>query len=433
MNRDYISDGAAQARPRVAILLGAPFTDQNVERLGLLSLAQHFDVFVVDCARLIGRNPDAIAAQRATWPHYLTADTPDALRLALQSYGVGWAIDNIGLDVETAWLGELVQSLGIGLISVQSGLLPQSTLFNRLHSFLVLPGAKDAAALEAPSHDQPPVPGAAAAVDRLLAYGGKIFGRLALAWRRRQQVPVPDLVLLAGDDALRQGNSGRAPARIWIGSEDFYKFREVEAALAAQGLVNPRPPFVLFVDVCLPHASDWKFLGIKPPISASEYYPRLRGLFDTVERCLGMPVVVAGHPNSRGVSDYGTLIGGRELVFGQTAALVMQSSLVLTHASTATSFIAMANKPSVFVSSRAMDLTYYGGRVRAMAQAMRSPLVMLEDAAVLAHSALPSRADVTACHRYVARYLRSDRSPEVQPWAALIDYIARHPSGPIHR
>ena len=237
-------------------------------------------------------------------------------------------------------------------------------------------------------------------------------------------------MLLAGRDALDAHDAKKAATKIWIGSEDYYTFRAVAEQLASGAVQRRERPFVLFIDVCLPHASDWKFLGIAPPIEAKDYYPMLRRLFDRIEQLLGVPVVVAGHPNTRGVPGYAALVGDRELVVGSTAALVMQADLVLTHASTATSFIALAGKPSLFVSSRDIDHTYYGSRVRAMAGSLASPLLLLEDVNALTAGVLPRAADLAACRRYVARYLRSDDATEQTPWQALIDFVTRHPAGP---
>jgi hypothetical protein len=414
-------------RPHLAILLGAPFTAQNIERLGLHQLAPHCEIHVFDCARLIGRNPDAITVTQEPWPYFHAITTPDALRQALQASGATWAIDNIGLDAETAWMGSMLRQLGIGLIGVKSGLLPLPALKDRLRGFVarpepILPSMASVLAESALER----APGGFA---RLASLPRKVVRRLIYAWERHKRTPAPDLVLLAGGDALATSDARKAAHKIWIGSEDFYKFQDVAARLTQGELPRRSQPFVLFVDVCLPYATDWKFLGIAPPISAEEYYPMLCRLFDRIEALLDIPVVVAGHPNTRWIIDYARLIGGRELVLGSTAALVMQSELVLTHASTATSFIALAGKPSVFVSSRGMDRTSYGSRVRAMARSLCSPLVMLEDAAAMTRSTLSTRADATACRRYVHRYLRSEQTTEIQAWQELIEFVIRNADG----
>jgi hypothetical protein len=418
-------------RPCVAILLGSPFTEQNVERLGLHQLEPHLDIHVIDCARLIGRNPDAISVQRVHWPYYKTISTAEELRRALRSCGASWAIDNIGFDIDTAWVGEIVKTLGVGIVSVKSGRLPLPSLKDRLRAFIISTG--EAVALSLADAALPTKPQAGRRpLARAVSLWHKVANRVTYEWKRRNYVPTPDLVLLAGSDALDAHDVKRAAAKIWIGSEDYYKFQTVAAQIATGELAQRQQPFALFVDVCLPHATDWKFLGITPPITAEEYYPLLRRLFDRVEWLLGMPIVVAGHPNTRWVPDYAALVGGRELVLGSTAALVMQAELVLTHASTATSFIALAARPSVFVSSHSIDRTYYGSRVRAMAESLSSPLVMLEGANELERDSLPRAANATACRRYVARYLRSDEAKEQGPWQGLIEFITRHPTGPIN-
>lgn len=44
----------------VAILIGAPLTEQNFERFGIPYLSPHFEVLVFDCLNWVGRNADIV-------------------------------------------------------------------------------------------------------------------------------------------------------------------------------------------------------------------------------------------------------------------------------------------------------------------------------------------------------------------------------------
>ena len=413
-------------RPRVAILLGSPLTEQNVERLGLHFLEPHCRIVVIDCARLIGRNPDAISIKKVDWPLYEVANTPEDLRRCLTTSGATWALDDIGLSVGTCWVWKLVKDLGIKLVYQRSGLLPAPSLKDRLRSFLTR--NSDAANSELLDSAEAADSGSSkrGLLSRMGSLRRTLSNRLSYEWQYRVDIPTPDLVLLAGREALNSYHARKSAEKVWIGADDFYKYQAVARQLDQGDFSCREQPCALFIDVCLPYATDWKFLGIAPPITAEEYYPLLRRLLDRIELLLGVPVVVAGHPNTRWVPNYAGLVGGREVVLGSTAALVMQADLVLTHASTATSFIALAGKPSVFVSSRSIDRSYYGSRVRAMAESLASPLVMLEDATTLSDTMLPRAADMAACQRYVTRYLRSNKTMEQEPWQGFIDVITRH-------
>lgn len=397
----------------IAILLGAPLTDRHFARLGVRELSRISDVIVVDCMRLVGRNPDHVTANMVDWPNYVTASTRDELRDILSRYSPQYAFDDVGASPETAFLGEIARQNSVKLVCIREGRLPRPSLVRRLRLI-----AADRSAGLAPTNSGTGADRTAAAlVPRTLIQ--RILSRLVQEYRRRTDVPRPDVALLAGTDAL-DWYARRAPQHIWIASNDYHAFQHPEAAPESL----PKP-YAVFIDVCLPLAADWKLLGMTPPIAANDYYPLLRGLFQRIEELAGNPVVVAGHPNSRAVSNYVDLLGGRQPIFGQTSELVRHSSLVLSHASTATSFVAMAEKPVMFVSSKSIDRTTYGAHVRAMARSLNGPVVMLEESDRLTVEQLPRSADVAASRRYVNRYLRAPWTTESSPWQAFGEFLVR--------
>lgn len=410
---------------RLAILLGAPLTDRHFERLGITRLASCCDVVVIDCMRLAGRDPSHVTSQMAHWPHYAIVNSAQELHQALALHKPDYALDDIGISPETAFVGEIVRSHGTKLVCVRQGRLPKPAILDRLRTLIF---ARSKAGRSSSSDIDLPAQGADHGRNRGALGGalGTLVARGRYEYRRRVHMPSPDVALIAGTRSL-DWYAKRAAQRIWIASDDYHTFRRVASEVTSGALRARSGRFAVFVDVCLPLAADWKLLNVEPPIGADEYYPKLRVLLDRVEQISGMSVVVAGHPNSRAVPDYANLVGGRELVFGQTAALVMQAELVLSHASTATSFIALAQKRALFVSSRSIDATAYGAFVRAMARSLDRPTVMLDNVEQLEAEMLTRPASEKASASYVERYLRSQDATEDRPWQEFIDFLqAQH-------
>ena len=402
---------------KIAILLGAPFTEQNIDRLGLRYLTQFAEVHVFDCSKLVGRNNENVKASFVHWPNYVILKSNESLRAELLLRNINWVIDNIDLDANTAWIGVLVRSLKIKLINVQTGLLPPPSFGDRVKNFF-----RQKPSIQSNTINIANLNNASKYESKFTSFFSllkKVINRILYQWRKLALVPQPDLILLAGRVAAKSIKAKRAKVKIWIGSEDYYKFIETSNASIGMSGKKSLKPFIVFVDVCLPLASDWKFLGIAPPISAAEYYPKLSHLLCKIEVLTGKSVVVAGHPNSQYIANYDVLLGGRKIIFGKTANLVSNADLVLMHASTSASFVALAKKPALFISSRLISLTNYGARINAMAKALSSSIIMLEDADATLELTLQQHINEVAYKKYVENYLRSDECKEAQPWQAL--------------
>lgn len=112
--------------------------------------------------------------------------------------------------------------------------------------------------------------------------------------------------------------------------------------------------YIVFIDQCLPNHPDLSLIGLKE-MDKDKYYTRLNELFDSIEKRYDCDVVIAAHPVS---TDYKTQnpFNGRKCYWGCTDSLVYYSSGVITHYSTANSFIALYNKPAIIAVSDEMKL-----------------------------------------------------------------------------
>ncbi|HTH15872.1 MAG TPA: hypothetical protein VL974_04405 [Magnetospirillum sp.] len=166
----------------------------------------------------------------------------------------------------------------------------------------------------------------------------------------------------------------------------------------------------VFIDQYLPFHADLVVMRAHP-IPPDFYYASLRRLFDRIETEMGLEVVVAAHPRS----DYETragLFGARRILKGDTAPLVRESRLVLTHHSAATNFAALWMRPVMFLTShdirRAAPLIDQMGR--GYAQALNRPQYTLEDVDTIDLAAIPP-ANETDYARFIEEYIKQAGSP----------------------
>lgn len=407
---------------RIAILLGTIFTEQNFERVGIPYLSPYFEVMVFDCLYWLGRNADEIKCQKVHWEYYTTIKTELDLEIAIKEYKPSYAIDFIGLSIYTAKIQNILAKFNVKFVMQKTGNLPAPGLINRIKRFF---GQK-----EWIKQERGEILSLASNCDNKkwihFKKGGYFINKFAGKMKQfiaiRKNISPPDISLLAGNKSL-DSFSKNSSHIIWIGSHDFHHFNKAKMDLKASKILYRKESFILFIDDCMPSASDWKLLNIKPPVTATTYYLALRSFFERIESHYGLPVVIAGHPSAQSDDSYASNFGGRNVIFGETASLVLQSTLVLIHGSTATSFAVLAPKPILFLTTRELDESHFGLHVRTMAKSLGSPLVFMDEADSLVFSSYSLAINVKKYKLYETNYLRNEISQETRPWQAFIDYV----------
>jgi hypothetical protein len=117
-------------------------------------------------------------------------------------------------------------------------------------------------------------------------------------------------------------------------------------------------------------------------------------------------------------------MGGRSVIFGRTAELALQSTIVLVHASTATSFAVLARKPIISLTTQELDRGDYGLLVRTMSQSLGTPLVFIDRFSKRINDLKTLVVDELKYSSYESSYLRNELSNEKEPWGALIGILS---------
>ena len=176
---------------------------------------------------------------------------------------------------------------------------------------------------------------------------------------------------------------------------------------------------IVFLDQNLPFHSDFKVLKRKPPVTPEVYFSALRKFFDELEKTLGMPVIIAAHPRAN-YSDGNDYFGGRKLICGQTLPLVCQSSLVLTHHSTAVNIAVMARRPVLVLTSKQLEATE-GATINLIAKNLGTRPVNID----CPYPGWPGwnehllEFDNAAYTAYFNKYIKEPGSPNLPFWQIL--------------
>ncbi len=177
----------------------------------------------------------------------------------------------------------------------------------------------------------------------------------------------------------------------------------------------------VFIDDYLPFHPDFHRHGVPPFVSPEEYFPALNSFFDTLEKQRGLQVVIAAHPRS--CDGYEKTFQGRPLIKGRTAALVRDANLVLTHASTATSFALLFLKPLFFLTSDAMNRSTLGGEIRSFAEELGQPLCNIDHINPNEIGKMDIKASEPSYTRFIERNLKAKGTADKPCWQLLVDRI----------
>jgi len=387
---------------RIVILLGAPFTEQNYERIGIPYLSAYFEVMVFDCSELMGRNIKKIKFHQAKWRNFFPISSELELATQLEKYQPHFAIDFIGFESDWLRIYQILTRYNVKLIIQKTGSLPYFRFENFLNSIFF--GEKSGSV----AHD-------------LI---GKIKLRLKKTLINKEIIKkMPECIgLVAGYKSLDRFLSRCKPI-IWNGSNDYHTFIKVKAELISKVNSQLDEPFILFIDDNLPGSSDWIIWNVSQPVTARLYYAALNNFFERIELLYGMPVRVAGSPASSGDENYQSYIRGRRVIFGNTAALTLQSTLVLFHGSTAISFAVMARKPILSLMTRELAQSHYGLHIKTMAKTLGTVIVDIDQLS----KPIPNLSSLVANEGkyslYEKNYICNDLCTESKPWGALIEFI----------
>jgi hypothetical protein len=412
---------------KIAIVLGAPFTKQNYERIGVPYLSSSFQVVVYDCTEWLGRNTKEIKFIKFDWQNYASIKSEEEFNLEISTYRPDYVIDAIGYEpYYTEKILHILDYYRVRFVVVETGNVPTISLTARIKNLLLTN-----------SEDIPKKIPSLKIGNNSIDIKKNTFLKLALGYQRaikdflmrrlsyrRLDNFHPFIGLLAGKKSINF-YSKRCNPIIWVGSIDYHNFIKIKSELLIGNAYRKDKPYILFIADALDNANDWTLLGIPPPVTEEPYYRSLRLFFKKLELIYSIPVVIAAHPNSATDEKFISKIGHREVIFENTAALAIQASLVLVHGSTATSFAVLARKPILVMTTKELNQAPFGQEVKAMSRALGAPLIFI-DREIKSKKIEKVSVNEKKYKQYEVNYLYSNKSKEIEPWAEFIKYINKN-------
>ena len=418
--------GSPIDKPNLVIMLGAPFTQQNFERMGIPILSDFFNVYVFDCLKWLGRSTDDIDFEKVNWDKVITVDTKLDFQQHISELEANFAIDFI---IDNNFLLEIMGILskaGVTYVIQKTGMLPVGLdtrkFIHKLVDHLMVKCLKL-------NITRSKLLGKVLQIGSQMLLTKNFSEKLGSKIRRLQVLCFMEsneksVALLAGSKSLDSLTS-RASQRIWTSSNDYWVFQKAlfSSYSALKELMLP-DEFILFIDDALVDSSDFKLLGIPKLIrNSEEYYAQLNAFFLRLEKSYGVPVMISGHPNSFNIPDYPHRFAGRKVIFKNTAELVLNSIGIVTHASTAISFAVLSNAPIMLITTTEIDRSFYGRGIKSMADAFGIAPIFLNEIYHLDDFNPSFEIQKFSYYRnYERNYIRNELTNETEAWKNFTEY-----------
>ena len=122
---------------KIAVLIGAPLTRQNFERIGIPYLSPHFHVMIYDCMPWLGR--PYCHVDNDVLRECLVVSISDESELAekISHWGPDYAIDFIDFGIYTLSLVRVLDTYGVKLVVQKTGSLPRLGITVRIRYCLL--------------------------------------------------------------------------------------------------------------------------------------------------------------------------------------------------------------------------------------------------------------------------------------------------------
>jgi hypothetical protein len=395
-------------KPRIAILLGAPYTSQNRNRIGVPFLDKDFELMVLDCCELLGRPTNHVSEMVISDRFYIKVSSFSELRKLLTDFKPQIALNFIGVNHLLFRIARVLNKIKAILFFERTGPRPVFPQIIKRDVETAVLGAESLNIYQR--------------LYLLVDYNlKKVPQKINYEFTKLRVKNLNSYGVILAGDANVDYLASRANPFLRIASNDYHSFHRAltEKSMSSSQFINQG--FLLFIDDCVAEASDWILLGLASPVEPESYFAEMRFFFDRLEEFFNLPVVVAGHPNAENDPNYSTKFGGRKVFFGQTAHLAIECELALVHFSTATSFAVLANKRIISLTSDALSGTHYGRNIEGLSRILGTPLLSISQKTLPV--SLEVKPNIGLYKDYVRKYLSGEFCEETEPWGELKKYL----------
>lgn len=376
----------------IIIMIDSVFNDRDLDRFGIKILEKYFHVVVLDCAEWLKPHFQRKHFNDNEKYHgCIKISSYNALMSYLRDCPNSIVIDQLGVGFRISMIRRSLKNIGIYRAIIHNGLLPAVPigLLSAQYAISIL--------------------------GRPLLLIKKISSRL---FRQLYKDPTADIVLMSGEAGESDGRISVKTHKIWAHSFDYDLFLRSNSA----DTVRKKGEYAIFLDEDIVNHSDYDYLKIRSPVTEDVYFPAINRYFEAFEKLTNLVVIIAAHPKSNYQVRPG-LWQGREVVYGSTADLVRNAKVVICHQSTAISFAVMWRKALIFLTSKELNASFLGARIKNGSKLLDSPLASIDDINGFVACKDIYKINEGAYRKYVESYIKRSNTPSLPFWEIFSKYV----------
>ena len=182
--------------------------------------------------------------------------------------------------------------------------------------------------------------------------------------------------------------------------------------------------YAVFIDQNLPFNTDPFFTKTARVATEKNYFPSLTNFFDQLEKELRMPIKIAVHPRAN-FDSISEAFGGRELLQGETASLVNDSSLVIAHYSNAVNFAVLYRKPLIFITTDEINTSFRRPAIEAISSHFKKdPINVDSDKTIDWKSEMIVDSEIY--DQYIFNFIKKPKTPEQFFWQVVGEQVGNY-------
>ena len=230
--------------------------------------------------------------------------------------------------------------------------------------------------------------------------------------------PTADFLVASGKKCINEDRLLNYKKIIWAHSFDYQNYFEFSKY---KQNIQKNKNYIVFLDQMAPTHPDYKFHNIKPPTTEVTYYESMNRFFDHLEKETNMSVIVAEHPRRCSTENDWS---GRKTIRHDTLALVVNSSLVISHYSSSISYAVLSKKPIMLVTTNEYFKSYRQERFIAFGKALNKKVINVDNYVdnVITNAKIFS-VDLNMYKKYIELYLKVELSAHKNLWDIVIENI----------
>jgi hypothetical protein len=238
-------------------------------------------------------------------------------------------------------------------------------------------------------------------------------------------IRAPNICILGGENTLKYNGTAalidEKTELMWAHDYDYDEHlnllneRKTQENFAV--FVDPGGTDMFIFDALLPNA--------RLHLTSEHYYPSLCRFLDYVEKELEIEVVIAAHPKANHI-DYPEYFGKRRTLKNQTIRLIQKSKFVISHQSTALSYVVLAKKPLLLLTSAGYeDDLSYSKFIEITARALGTNIINIDKEPYPTNWEKELAVNEAMYLKYKQLYIKKDGSEELNTWQIFSNLLKK--------